>query len=717
MVYDGIRFYLCREYKDKSEIIIDDAILSENHIQLTKKMMDEIKSLIPSDHKLDFEDNEQKLIKGFKEKIRNRGGEIKKYRSELMTVLASMFSITHLNKLSEAIEEIKKSKNELDNKIYESWDNIKGKIEYDKKKSLIEELYTEIAIPMSLIATAKDIDLYGYFYEELSEKESKQEGGEFYTPRHIIKPVIKYVFKNILKWSKKDLEQKKIVDIFVGSGGFLYEYLKYVHKKYNISNDELNAIAENSCYGCDNLGIESAQLNMYLVGDGNVNLSYVPTSINWKKAYVLAKDKLKNDKMSYRQSLNFFLKIYLNEEQLETIKQKKIVDKNYDLTDFAITKILEKEGELNKYDSFDKFLKDNLDIGEDEKEYTLFGDVNLLCTNVPYGPIRNEEGKKYWVYDEYTSRLESNSLRDCIDLLKPSSEKEDGGVGFIIVPSGILETNENIEIRRYLIKNCNLLSIISLPKYTFAPYTTQKTYILIIQKKSEKEIRYFNFENYKQEKDTFIYISDVDGKAQSDKRYEVNLIVQSTFGEEWLHNDFKENFGKYDGVYLSKIERCWDLFNIKQNLSYNQERITTEWNGEEWVKNEGRKWGGFKINSIKKVFYKERTINKSLKDSLNVFLKTNKISFEKFFEDKNNLKRLKDFKIISGKNEKLLFNVSDSKIIEENFKTFFVSSSGQITYLEKKEVYDFNISPESYLLDKKRNEITLEDIKSQLKTL
>lgn len=722
IVYDGTRLFISREYKDKSEKVLNEDIRI-NHVQFTKKLIDEITSLIPKGYELNYEDNEQRLIKSFKGKIRNRGGEIKKYRSELMTVLASLYSITHKSKLSEALDEIKESQNEIDKKIYESWHTIKGKIEYERKRSLIEELYKEIAIPMSLIATAKDIDLYGYFYEELSEKENKQEGGEFYTPRHIIKPVIRYIFNNILKYSRENIKQKKVGDIFIGSGGFLYEYLKYLYKKYNLTEEEMNEIAEKSCYGADNLGIESAQLNMYLVGNGNVNLSEVKTSINWRKAYILAKDDLKNDKLGYRQSLNFFIRIYLNQTQLDILKGKRLLNERYELTDQAITKILEKEQNRYKYENFDEFLKDNLDIGEDEKAYSIFGDLDLLFTNIPYGPIKNEEGKKYWVYDDYPARLESNSLRDCIDILRPKTENEMGGVGIIIVPSGILETNENVYVRRYLIKNCEILGIISLPKYTFAPYTTQKTYMLIIQKKSEMEIRYFDVEKSEQKDETFIYISDVDGKAQSDKRYEVNLTEESNFGEEWLHNDFKENFGKYDGNYISKIERCWDLFKINQNLDYNQERITAKWNGKEWEKNAGKKWGGFKIKSVKKIFLKEKTIKESALKSIQKFIEDKKLSIDDFVSDIKNLDDLKDYKIESKNKEKLLLSASDFELIKNNFNTLFVKDreedsskkSKTIAYYEKREIYDFNMSPEIYLSVKVKEDLTIEDIRLQLK--
>lgn len=717
IVYDGIKIFLKREYSDKTETIIDNLEVSKNHVGITKKLMEEIINLIPKDNKLDFEDNEKKLIKSFKEKIRNNGTEIKKNRSELMTVLSSIYSIIHNNKLRESIEEIKKSKTEIDTKIYNSWKNISGKIEYEKKTTLIQELYEEIAIPMSLIAQTKDIDLYGYFYEELSEKESKQEGGEFYTPRHIIKPIVKYVFNNILRWERDELLNKKVGDIFVGSGGFLYEYLKYLHRKYNLKNEQIDEIAKRSCYGCDNSGVESAQLNMYLVGDGNVNLDYVKTSLNWRKAYLLAKDKLKNEQFSYRQSLNFFIKIYLTDKQLKILENKKILDKERNLTDNAIKQILEKENNLYKYNSFEEFLKENLDFGEDDKNQKILGDLDLLFTNVPYGSIKNKEGKKYWVHKGYPARLETNSLKECIDLLKPKSNRNEGGVGVIIVPSGILETNENLKIRQYLIKNCDILGIISLPKYTFAPYTTQKTYILIIQKKSEKEIKYFELKDYSQKNKTFMYISDVDGKAQSDKRYEVNLMGEDKFGEVWLHNDFKENFGKYDGTYLSKIERCWDLFELNKDMNYNQKRITAKWNGNDWEKIEGNKWGGFQIKSFKKKFFKEKKIGLSLVKKLNLFLKNKKITYEEFLKDKKILGELENYKISNGKKGKLLFSSSDFDLIKEIFLTIFIKSDGKLCYLDKKEVFDFNISPENYLINKQKEDISLEDIKAQLESL
>ena len=80
------------------------------------------------------------------------------------------------------------------------------------------------------MSQAKKMDLYGFIYEELVETQKKQEDGEFYTSRHLIKPIISSAFHKYLQknWRltrenlAETLSEKRIVDPFCGSGGFLY---------------------------------------------------------------------------------------------------------------------------------------------------------------------------------------------------------------------------------------------------------------------------------------------------------------------------------------------------------------------------------------------------------------------------------------------------------------------------------------------------------------
>lgn len=74
--------------------------------------------------------------------------------------------------------------------------------------------------------------------------------------------------------------------------------------------------------------------------------------------------------------------------------------------------------------------------------------------------------------------LEGLFMEKIVRELKP------GGAGFIIVPDGIALRNSDKELRNWMLEECFLDAVISLPKKTF--YTTQKkTYIFCLRKKPE----------------------------------------------------------------------------------------------------------------------------------------------------------------------------------------------------------------------------------------
>ena len=277
-------------------------------------------------------------MKQFKNLINNKP-KLKKYRAELMTVLASVYDITYNEKFNEALDTLIYDTSELGKKIYKSWDSISKKIDYTQYKKIIGRIYIEIAIPMYQISLDRNIDLYGFFYEELAEKDTKKENGEYYTPRHIIGPILRSVYNNYLKndWIKNDLVDKKILDPFCGSGGFLYEYTKFIKEIYDLSKDELNEIAQESIYGFDIIDTSAARLNMYLVGDGELNLSTVKTSIGWRERYTReSKNNIEESLNINIDSISKLLKIYLNNKELNYLRDSKYLSSEFKLTQKAI---------------------------------------------------------------------------------------------------------------------------------------------------------------------------------------------------------------------------------------------------------------------------------------------------------------------------------------------------------------------------------------------
>jgi hypothetical protein len=74
---------------------------------------------------------------------------------------------------------------------------------------------------------ASDFDLFGLIYEALANKEIKKDFGEFYTPRHLIRTVVKLTLGNEVQ-----PRELKIGDPACGTGGFLVESFLFLQRLY-----------------------------------------------------------------------------------------------------------------------------------------------------------------------------------------------------------------------------------------------------------------------------------------------------------------------------------------------------------------------------------------------------------------------------------------------------------------------------------------------------
>jgi len=85
----------------------------------------------------------------------------------------------------------------------------------------------------------------------------------------------------------------------------------------------------------------------------------------------------------------------------------------------------------------------------------------------------------------------------------------------VLVPDGILESPSLASYRNNLLNEVRIEAVISLHKYVFRPYTTEKTYALILQRKQKRQI------GITIEHDVFMYILENDGFQKGDKRYAI----------------------------------------------------------------------------------------------------------------------------------------------------------------------------------------------------
>lgn len=172
-------------------------------------------------------------------------------------------------------------------------------------------------------------------------------------------------------------------------------------------------------------------------------------------------------------------------------------------------------------------------------------------------------------------RTEIAFLCKLIQLMK------DGGKACIILPDGVLENPSLAKLRREVMEKCEIIAIISLPKFAFAPYTKEKTYAVYLKKKN-KEITKI------QKKPIWMYIIDNDGLANSDKRFPTKLRNNRN---GWLHDEISGWVSTMGEEQPGRVEECW--------LSFDDEKDGgTEWIDEQGKKIKLRKAGFLQIKTI-----------------------------------------------------------------------------------------------------------------------
>ncbi|WP_326910650.1 N-6 DNA methylase [Sedimentibacter sp. MB31-C6] len=681
------------------------------------------------------ETSESKTINDIKDHLRaNR--LLQANKSFLMTILAAIYGKKKDDNFESALSKLEAdiADNESSG-ILREWRAFEPKIDYNRpnsatKAAINEKLYAD-AKTLWYLSQNKNMDLYGFIYEELAEEKSKQDEGEYYTSRHIIAPIIssvlqKYAFPQwkIEKGTPKNkviktLLNKKIIDPFCGSGGFLYELLRFLKIKYQCSDSDVNRVANTSLFGFDKNDIMSAFLNMYLIGDGATKLCQVTSTINWQNMWnyeivdgrallIDNKDKLEKNITNNKSTFKYLLNSLINWSkiadtfkiniELDTLDDfyKYIMDNEKITEDEFFYKLIEykKEGECvlkYLYDLFIKCSQDKTNCPSFLNFKNNLGNTDLLITNIPYGSIDDAR-----LTTKEKGTLESLSLKQCIDMLTPSTFRNatyneitnryeddvngkpksnfDGGIATIILPNGIFESETNKELRDYLFSRCNILSVIKLPTLTFAPYASIQTFVITIQKKSP-----FEYSSTNQGKNCFFYIVDNDGKANSKTRFDTELIGTSpitikdnsnneinTIIHEYLHDDFAINIEQYPEGYMSKLERAWIYgHTFSKTDIWNQKRYNEKWNGKEWEKitDTSKKWCFSKL--VEKTF--EKQIEKENKPTLKLF--------------QNCIKNIEDFSTFDiEQQKKLAFKTLKRSLIDDiTSAKVYVSKNGKET--------------------------------------
>lgn len=328
------------------------------------------------------------------------------------------------------------------------------------------------------------VDVKGTAYETIVSNTLKQEAGQFFTPRNIIKCMVEMLDPD---------QNTRVLDPACGSGGFLVMVLDHVrHKiaknfypdydelhleaKLNSAevDDAVREYAENMIFGFDfdpDLK-KAARMNMVMAGDGHSNI-YNINSLDYPFGS-------KPDVPHIAEAVN------------ESIKHS-----------------------------------DDKDYHFETPENNAQGKFDMVFTNPPFGT-------KVEVDQEIAVRYELNSkapevlfIEACYNFLKP------GGKMAIVLPDGILGNPNTESVRMWILRHFILLASVDLPVETFLPQVGVQASLLFLQKKTDDEMLVpFEDEDY----DVFMAIVEQVGKD----RRGVPVYEKDDDGAEILFEHYKK---------------------------------------------------------------------------------------------------------------------------------------------------------------------------------
>lgn len=283
------------------------------------------------------------------------------------------------------------------------------------------------------------VDVKGTAYETIVSNTLKQEAGQFFTPRNIIKCMVEML----------DPDQNcRVLDPACGSGGFLVMVLDHVRHK----------IAKNFYPELDDLHLE-AKLNSVEVDDAV--REYAEKMIF---GFDFDPDLKKAARMNMVMAGDGHSNIY-NINSLEYPRGSKP----------DVPRIAEAVNRSIEHSADHDF---NFGTSDDNAQ----GKFDMVFTNPPFGT-------KVEVDSEIASHYELNSkapevlfIEACYNFLKP------GGKMAIVLPDGILGNPNTESVRLWVLQHFKLLASVDLPVETFLPQVGVQASLLFLQKKTDAEM-------------------------------------------------------------------------------------------------------------------------------------------------------------------------------------------------------------------------------------
>ncbi len=366
------------------------------------------------------------------------------------------------------------------------------------------------------------VDVKGMAYETIVSNTLKQEAGQFFTPRNIVRSMVEIL---------NPTENDRILDIAVGSGGFVVMVLDHVRKqiakqlfpeldgplladKFNSIevNDRVRKYAESSIFGFDfdpDLK-KAARMNMVMAGDGHANIFHVNSL-----AYPL----------------------WDHPEEIDKINA-------------AIDRSLK--------------TKDDIDIryGSDAR-----GKFDMIFTNPPFGAkvkVEKDIASRYEL-SKYSDAPEVLFIEACFNFLK------DGGKMAIVLPDGILGNPNTLPVREWILDKFKILASVDLAVEAFLPQVGVQASLLFLQKKTEleRQLAQDGSDDYdvfmaiaeklgKDRRGNPIFLRDEDG-AELLFDIETQYLVRKKDGHEVQVKTRKEKVKKLDDD-LPKITEAYHKF-------------------------------------------------------------------------------------------------------------------------------------------------------------
>ncbi len=132
-----------------------------------------------------------------------------------------------------------------------------------RSDTILKEIMDKLD-PLMLTDVDSDVkgDAFEYFLKESAA--TKNDLGEYFTPRHIVKTMVKLVNPQI---------GEKIYDPFCGTGGFLIESFRHIWNTMARNDNNKRKLREETIYGNEITNTARiTKMNMILAGDGHSNI-------------------------------------------------------------------------------------------------------------------------------------------------------------------------------------------------------------------------------------------------------------------------------------------------------------------------------------------------------------------------------------------------------------------------------------------------------------